>query len=453
MINKKIFGTDGVRGKANHYPMTVEVALAIGRAAGYLFRQKREKPRVVIGKDTRLSCYLFENALIAGLCSMGVDTLMLGPYPTPGVAFITRVYRADAGIVISASHNNYCDNGIKFFSSDGYKLPDEWETEIEKLVATNNFDGKLPPDSCLGKNTRITDGDGRYIEFAKATFPRSLTLNGLKIALDCANGAGYRTAPLILQELGAEVSMIGCTPDGLNINHQCGSVNPKSLQQLVREDECHIGIALDGDGDRLILVDEKGELVDGDTILAICAKDMKRRGELRSNIVVGTVMSNLGFVETMKEEGIQVLPAKVGDRNVILEMLKYESNLGGEQSGHLIFHDHNTTGDGIVAALQVLRIMVDQQKSLSELASFVKKYPQIRIDVPVTAKPPVESIDSLKQKMEEAEKKLGAEGRVLVRYSGTEPLCRVMVEDKDKERMKKMAEGIAQVVKEEIGVE
>ena len=352
----KIFGTDGVRGRANFAPMTVEIALALGRAAGKLFQSHNGKHRVVIGKDTRLSCYMFENALIAGLCSMGVDTLMLGPFPTPGVAFITRAYRADAGIVISASHNSYQDNGIKFFSSEGFKLPDSMEAKMEALIAQNDFEDSLPADWDIGKNTKITDADGRYIEFVKATFPRKLSLKGLKIVLDCANGAGYKVAPLVFRELDANVFVYGNTPNGLNINEACGSLHPELVQKAVIDHHADVGIALDGDADRVVMVDENAQIVDGDTILAICARDMKRQGVLRNNKVVSTVMANFGFMQAMSELGIEVIRSQVGDRYVIQEMLKAEANLGGEQSGHLIFIEHNTTGDGLVSALQVLRL-------------------------------------------------------------------------------------------------
>lgn len=450
---RKIFGTDGVRGRANLTPMTVEIALALGRAAGKVFRSHDGgKCRVVIGKDTRLSCYMFENALISGLCSMGVDTLMLGPFPTPGVAFITRAYRADAGIVISASHNPYYDNGIKFFSSEGFKLPDSWEAEMEALIAKNDFSDSFPADNDIGKNTKIHDADGRYIEFVKATFPRKSSLKGLKIALDCANGAGYKVAPLVFRELDAQVFLYGNTPNGLNINENCGSLHPETIQKAVIEHHADIGIALDGDADRVILVDENAQIVDGDTILAICAKDMKRQGILRNDKVVATVMSNFGFMKAMEEIGIEVIRSQVGDRYVIQEMLKHDANLGGEQSGHLIFLDQNTTGDGLVSALQVLRIMTETDSKLSDLAALVKKYPQACLNVKVSSKPPLETLKSVTEQIKEVEKSLGNSGRVLVRYSGTENICRVMVEGPKHKQVQQMAKTIVGTIQNEIGI-
>ena len=450
--NLKIFGTDGVRGRANHYPMTPEVAIALGRAAGKLFKKQSGRSRVVIGKDTRLSCYVFENALISGLCSMGVDTLMVGPLPTPGVSFITRAYRADAGIVISASHNTYYDNGIKFFDSDGFKLPDEWEFEMENIIKLNDFQSHLPKDEDLGRNTKIIDADGRYIEYAKGTFPRRLSLNKLKIALDCANGAGYKVAPLIFRELDAKVFAYGITPNGLNINEGCGSMHIEYIQKKVTEHKADVGIALDGDADRLVMVDENGDVVDGDTILAICAKDLKDHGLLKNNRVVGTVMSNLGFIKSMEELGIEVILSPVGDRYVIQYMLKYGASLGGEQSGHLMFLEYNTTGDGLVAALQVLRIMIETDKKLSELAAFVKRYPQILLNVKVSSKPPLDSIPELKKSIKNAEEILGNSGRVLVRYSGTENICRVMVEGPEYTLVARLAESIAEVTGRAVGL-
>lgn len=448
----KIFGTDGVRGKANHYPMTVEVALALGRAAGKFFRNHSGKSRVVIGKDTRLSCYMFENALIAGLCSMGVDTLMLGPFPTPGVAFITRAYRAQAGIVISASHNPYFDNGIKFFSADGFKLPDELELEIESMVNSNDFEQWIPEEWDIGRNTKIKDADGRYIEFVKATFPRKISLKNLTLVLDCANGAAYRVAPLVLQELDAKVHLIGTTPDGLNINEGIGALHPKQLQKTVLEHSANVGIALDGDADRVILVDEKGQIVDGDTILAICARDFKRQGILKNNVVVSTVMCNLGFMKAMEEDDIRVIKSQVGDRYVIQDMLKEGANLGGEQSGHLICLDQNTTGDGLVSALQVMRIMIETDSKLSDLASIVRRYPQTIVNVKVKTKPPIDQLKMVTAAIKEAENLLGHSGNILVRYSGTEPLLRVTVQGDDSKLVQLCGEKIARAANEEIGV-
>ncbi len=443
---EKVFGTDGVRGHANVVPMTVEIALALGRAAGKVLRDKGHSCRVVIGKDTRLSCYMFENALISGLCSMGVDTLMLGPFPTPGVAFITRAYRADAGIVISASHNPYYDNGIKFFSSEGFKLPDSWEAEMESIIFKNEFDDCLPGDSQIGKNTKIHDADGRYIEFAKATFPRKLSLKGLKIALDCANGAAYKVAPLVFRELDAQVFNYGNTPNGLNINDKCGSMFPETVQKAVIEHHADLGVALDGDADRLVMVDENAQIVDGDTILAICARDMKKQGLLRNSRVVSTVMCNFGFIKAMQDQGIEVIRSQVGDRYVIQDMLKHETNLGGEQSGHIIFMEHNPTGDGLVSALQVLRIMIETDSKLSDLAAIVKRYPQACINVKVSSKPPLDSLRKMQEAKLSAEKTLGDTGRVLVRYSGTENICRVMVEGSRQKQVQELARQIGNAI-------
>lgn len=448
---KKVFGTDGVRGRANHYPMTVEIALALGRAAGKLFRVRDGKHRVVIGKDTRLSCYMYENALIAGLCSMGVDTLMVGPLPTPGVAFITRAYRADAGIVISASHNSFHDNGIKFFSSEGFKLSDEWEKKMEELVLSGDFEDCLPSDSHIGKNYKIDDADGRYIEFTKGTFPKDRSLYGLKIVLDCANGAGYRVAPMIFRELDAEVFVYGDRPNGLNINKACGSLHPETIQKSVIDHKADVGIALDGDADRVIMVDEKSQVVDGDTILAICARNLHSKGLLRNNKVISTVMCNLGFIKAMESIGVETIQSKVGDRYVIQEMLNHDTNLGGEQSGHVIFSDYNTTGDGLVAALQVLSVMVETETPLNELASFVKKYPQATINVPVSNKPPLESLKDVQKSIAEVQNRLADKGRVLVRYSGTEKICRVMVEGPELKEVHHFADMIAGAVTKEIG--
>jgi len=448
----KIFGTDGVRGRANHAPMEVETALALGRAAGKIFRREGERARVVIGKDTRLSCYMYENALISGLCSMGVDTLMVGPLPTPGVAFITRAYRADAGIVISASHNPYYDNGIKFFSSEGFKFPDVWEREIETLVAKNDFSDCLPANHAIGKNAKVTDADGRYIEFCKATFPKKHSLKKLKIALDCANGAGFRVAPLVFRELDAQVFAYGVSPNGLNINDNCGSLHPENIQKAVIEHRADVGVALDGDADRVIMIDENAQIVDGDTMLAICANDMRKRGILQNNRVVSTVMCNFGFMKAMQDLGIEVIRSQVGDRYVIQDMLKHGANLGGEQSGHLIFLDQNTTGDGLVCALQVMRIMIETDSKLSDLASIIQRYPQACVNVRVKAKPPLETLKQAQKSIHEVEKKLGETGRVLVRYSGTENICRVMVEGPKQKQVQEMAAEIAHVVEQEIGI-
>ncbi len=452
MTKERLFGTDGVRGRANLAPMTVETALLLGKATALYLRKKTMRPRVVIGKDTRLSCYMFENALIAGLSSMGADTLMVGPLPTPGVAFITRAYRADGGIVISASHNPFYDNGIKIFTSEGFKLPDQVEMEMESMVQRNDFAPFLPKDHEVGKNKRIADSDGRYIEFVKATFPKGKNLKGLKIVLDCANGACHRVAPLVFQELDAEVIVSGNEPNGLNINDMCGALHPEALQKKVLENGAHIGIALDGDGDRVILVDEQGEVVDGDTMLAIASCDRKMRGDLANNRVVATVMTNFGVLQFLKSMGIEVILSKVGDRYVIQDMLQHKALLGGEQSGHMIFLDHNTTGDGIVSSLQILRIMLERQKTLSELSGPIKKTPQKLVNVACKSKPPLETLKNVKAAIDRVESELHEKGRVLVRYSGTENLCRVMVEGPSDDTIGAHAECIAAAVREEIGV-
>ncbi|MCH9610746.1 MAG: Phosphoglucosamine mutase [Chlamydiales bacterium] len=440
---EKLFGTDGVRGHANHFPTTVEIALALGRALASVLHKKGGKKRVVIGKDTRLSGYMFENALIAGLNSMGVDTLMTGPVPTPAIAYLTRAYRADAGVMISASHNPFYDNGIKIFGPDGFKLPDEVEAEIEGLVSKQSFE--FPGDRNLGRNKRIDDADGRYIEFAKATFLKNETLRGLPIVLDCANGAAHRVGPATFWELHGQVTVLGDRPDGCNINEQVGSLFPQKMQAAVIEKQAAVGIALDGDADRVVMADERGQLVDGDIILAISAKWLQKMGRLKNSRVVVTVMTNLGVIEHLKREGIEVFTSKVGDRHVLEMMQKKGAMLGGEQSGHMIFLEHNTTGDGIVSALQVLQVMQSQGKKLSELAAGIELYPQVLVNVPVKKKPPLESLSSLQQAISDVQ------GRCLVRYSGTENLCRILVEGKEASLVRSSAKAIEAIVQEEIG--
>lgn len=446
----KLFGTDGVRGRANQFPMTVEVALMLGKAVAKILHRKGGKRRVVVGKDTRLSCYMFENALVSGLNAMGADTLMLGPLPTPAVAFITRAYRADAGIVVSASHNPYYDNGIKIFTAEGIKLPDEVEGEIERMIQQNDFED-IPLDSEVGKNKRIEDAGGRYIEFVKATFPKGKTLKGMKIFLDCAQGAAHRVAPLAFWELDADLFVIGNEPNGTNINEHCGSLHPSAIQKGVIEHGAHVGIALDGDGDRVVMVDERGQIVDGDVLLAICAQDLKRANLLKNNRVVATVMSNYGVVKYLESLGIEVFLSKVGDRYVIQSMMQHGAFLGGEQSGHLIFLDHNTTGDGIVSALQVLKIMIESESTLSDLVSRVQKFPQTLLNVPVAQKPPLESLKEVEKVVRRVEGELGEQGRVLIRYSGTEPLCRVMVEGPKQHHVDQLAHEIAKEIEKAIG--
>jgi len=448
---RKLFGTDGVRGVANIDPMTTEMAMQLGRAAGYIFKKDARRHRIVIGKDTRLSGYMLENALVAGICSMGVDVMLVGPLPTPGIAFITSSMRADAGVVISASHNPYQDNGIKFFSADGFKLPDELELKIENLIFSKKIDSLRPTAAEVGKAYRIDDAKGRYIVFLKNTFPRDLDLKGLKIVLDCANGAAYKVAPAVLEELGAEVISLGVAPNGTNINAGCGSMHPELMAESVREHRAHLGIALDGDADRAIFVDEFGHEVDGDQIMAICGIDMIKSGTLAHKTVVATVMSNMGLDIALRRAGGQVVKTAVGDRYVVEEMLRGGFNLGGEQSGHMIFLDHNTTGDGTLTALQVLAIIQRTGKTLSELAQVMIALPQVLLNVRVERRADLAEFPEITRVIQGVEEKLGEDGRVLIRYSGTEPLLRIMLEGPDKVEITGMAHEIADCVTQHLG--
>lgn len=450
---KKLFGTDGVRGVANVYPMTTEMAMQIGRAAAYIFKNDKRRHRIVIGKDTRLSGYMIENALAAGICSMGVDVLLVGPLPTPGIANITASMRADAGVVISASHNPFQDNGIKFFSRDGIKLPDEMEIRIEELIFSNNIDSLRPIATEVGKAYRIDDAVGRYVVFLKNTFPKELDLVGMKIVLDCANGAAYKVAPAVFEELGAEVIALGINPNGTNINAACGSLHPELISEAVRKHGADLGIALDGDADRVIFVDEMGNEVDGDHIMAICATDMLKHGKLSKNTLVATVMSNMGLDIAVKKAGGKVIRTAVGDRYVVEEMLRGGYNLGGEQSGHMIFLDYNTTGDGVQSALQVLAIMRRSQKSLSELAQIMVPLPQVLVNVRVAKKTDIKTIPEMVKLLQGIEDSLNDEGRVLIRYSGTEPLLRIMLEGPDHSQITLWANEIADMVSNTIGRE
>jgi phosphoglucosamine mutase len=450
-MSKKLFGTDGVRGVANIHPMTIEMAMQLGRAAAYIFKDGQRRHRIVIGKDTRLSGYMLENALVAGICSMGVDVLLVGPLPTPGIAFITASMRADAGVVISASHNPYQDNGIKFFSRDGFKLPDETELRIEELIFSKKIDSLRPIASEVGKAFRIDDAKGRYIVFLKNSFPRDLDLTGLKIVLDCANGAAYKVAPAVLAELGAEVISAGVSPDGTNINAGCGSLHPEVLSEAVKAHRADLGIALDGDADRVIFVDEFGNEVDGDHIMAICASHLLKENRLARHTLVATVMSNLGLDIAVKKAGGQVLKTAVGDRYVVEEMLRGGYNLGGEQSGHMIFLEHNTTGDGTLSALQVLAIMQRTGKRLSELAGVMIALPQVLVNVRVRERRDLSEIPEVARAIAAAEERLGETGRVLIRYSGTEPLLRVMLEGQDKYRITELAQEIGTVIEKHLG--
>lgn len=448
---KKLFGTDGVRGVANVYPMTSEMAMQIGRAAAYLFKNGQRRHRIVIGKDTRLSGYMIENALVAGICSMGVDVLQVGPLPTPGIAYITSSMRADAGVVISASHNPFQDNGIKFFFNDGFKLPDEMELKIEKLIFSEKIDSLRPVATEVGKAYRIDDAIGRYVVFLKSAFPKDLDLAGMKIVLDCANGAAYKVAPAVLEELGAEVIAIGVKPNGTNINDGCGSLHPEVMSEAVKAHRADIGIALDGDADRVIVVDEFGNIVDGDQIMAICATEMIRQKKLRKNTLVATVMSNMGLDIAMRKAGGKVIKTDVGDRYVVEEMRKGGYNLGGEQSGHMIFLDYSTTGDGTLSALQLLSIIRRSGKRLSELAEVMIPLPQVLINVRVSEKRDLMEIPAAASLIKEIEAKLGLEGRILIRYSGTEPLLRIMIEGQDKYQITGWAKEIAEAVEKAIG--
>ena len=448
---KKLFGTDGVRGVANVYPMTAEMAMQIGRAAAYIFKNGKKRHRIVIGKDTRLSGYMLESALVAGICSMGVDVLLVGPLPTPGIANITSSMRADAGVVISASHNPFEDNGIKFFSRDGFKLPDETELMMEELIFSKRIDSLRPTAREVGKAYRIDDAAGRFVVFLKSTFPKDLDLSGLKIVLDCANGAAYKVAPAVFEELGAEVISIGVKPNGTNINADCGSLHPEVMSAAVKEHGADLGIALDGDADRVIFVDEYGNVVDGDRIMAICATDMLKQGTLKRNTLVATVMSNMGLDIAMKRAGGEVVKTSVGDRYVVEEMLKEGYNLGGEQSGHMIFLDHNTTGDGVLSALQVLAIMQRRSKRLSELALVMTPLPQVLVNVRLAQKSDIMLVPEIAKLIGDVEEKLKGEGRVLIRYSGTEPLLRIMLEGNDEGDIRCWANEIASTVAQALG--
>ncbi len=448
---RRLFGTDGVRGTANVDPMNSETALRLGRALAHVSKRSPHRHKILIGKDTRLSGYMLETAMASGICSMGVDVLLVGPLPTPGIAFLTRSLRADAGVVISASHNPFQDNGIKLFSRTGFKLPDDVEAEIEALVSGDAIDTLRPTREEIGKAFRIDDAVGRYNVFAKNTFPRHLTLDGLTVAVDCGHGAAYKVAPEVLEELGARVVSLGVDPDGQNINRDCGALHPGHLQEAVRRAGAHVGIALDGDADRAILVDERGEIVDGDAVMALLATQLKSRGELKHDTLVATVMSNLGLHVAMRERRIQLLTTPVGDRYVVEEMQRGGYNLGGEQSGHVVFLDHNTTGDGLITGLAVLALMVQSERPLSELRQVMRRFPQVLENLRVTSKPDVETLPAVATAIRHAESELGDRGRVLVRYSGTEPLLRVMVEGEREPAIRKLADDIIAAARTAIG--
>ena len=446
IIMRKLFGTDGIRGVANIYPMTIEIAMQVGRAIAFIVKDKVKGHRIVIGKDTRQSCYMLENALAAGICSMGVDVLLVGPLPTPGIAFITTSMRADAGVVISASHNPFQDNGIKIFSSDGFKLPDEVEADIEDLIFSQKMAALRPVADEVGKATRIDDAKGRYIMFQKNTFPKNYTLDDFHIVLDCANGATYGVAPHVFEELGARVTTLSATPDGKNINHECGALHPQKMAAKVKELGADIGLALDGDGDRLIVCDEHGEIVDGDHIMAICANELLKQRKLKKKTLVATVMSNMGLEVAMERMGGKLVRTAVGDRYVVECMRKKGYSFGGAQSGHLVFLDHITTGDGILAGLQILAIMKRKKKSLSELATLMENFPQVLKNVRTSRKIDVTSIQNFPETLAKLEAKLGRTGRILVRPSGTEPVIRVMVEGQEESVINEMADELCGLV-------
>jgi phosphoglucosamine mutase len=452
---RKLFGTDGVRGVANVHPITAEVAMQLGRALAWKVRSGSHRHRIVIGKDTRLSGYMLETAIAAGICSMGVDVLLCGPLPTPGIAFITQSMRADAGVVISASHNPYQDNGIKFFDRTGFKLPDDEELEIERLVlgssATSpDFHMLRPTAELIGKAKRIDDAIGRYVVFLKSLFPRDLTLDGMTIVVDCANGAAYHTAPAVFEELGAKVVPLHVEPDGRNINDRCGAMHPEGMAAKVREIQADLGIALDGDADRVIVADENGQVVDGDAIMAIVARHLLRNGRLAKETVVATVMSNVGLERSMAEVGGAVVRTSVGDRYVVEEMRRSGYNFGGEQSGHLVFLDHVTTGDGVCAALNLLAVMKRTGMKLSGLAGCFTPSPQVQINVPVKEKRPLDTLAGVRSVVAEVEQVLGSTGRVLVRFSGTENKARVLVEGPDSAAIQAHAERIADALRREL---
>lgn len=447
MSQRKFFGTDGVRGRANIAPMTPELALRLGRAITHVARKRaRRAPRIVIGKDTRLSGYMIETALCAGICAMGGRVMVSGPIPTPAVANLTHSMRADAGVVISASHNPFADNGIKLFGPDGFKLPDEEELEIERLLDDPVLD-RGPTGAGVGSAVRLDDARGRYIVYAKATFPSDLTLNGFRVVVDAAHGAAYRVAPEVFSELGADVVSLGVRPNGRNINRRCGALHPEQVQSEVLKREAHLGIALDGDADRVIIVDEKGRLVDGDAVMALCATRMLREGRLAGNTLVATVMSNMGLDRALEAHGGRVVRTAVGDRYVVEEMRRSGLSFGGEQSGHLIFLDHATTGDGIVAALQVLAIMAREQRPLSELAHVMERVPQVLESVVLPTRRPLSDMAELSARIAHYERELGKEGRILVRWSGTETKLRLMAEGPHPDELQRLISDLAEAAR------
>jgi phosphoglucosamine mutase len=445
---RRLFGTDGIRGKANEYPMTPELMLSLGKAIALYFSKKNNPPKIVIGKDTRVSGYMIETAITSGMVSMGATVLLIGPMPTPAISHLTRSFNADAGIMISASHNPAEDNGIKIFDSKGYKLSDDEEHEIEDIIFSEKIVGK--ESSNIGKAYRVDDAKGRYIEFAKSSI-KDFSLSGIKIVVDCANGAAYSVAPKIFSELGASVIAINNQPNGYNINLNCGATNIEKLSKIVVTEKADIGIALDGDADRVVVVDSHGKEINGDNLIARLAIELKSKGKLSKDTVVTTVMSNSSFENFLNKNGISVVRTKVGDRYVIDEMRKGGFNFGGEQSGHIIFGDYSTTGDGIITSLQLLRLMKSSGKSVSSLLQIFKHYPQVLHNVEVKEKKPIEQLEKTSKILSVVEKALKDKGRVLIRYSGTENICRIMVEGKNLRQVKLFAARLAKAVKEEIG--
>jgi phosphoglucosamine mutase len=451
MSERRYFGTDGIRGTANASPMTVETALALGRAVATRFNRAGHRAKILVGKDTRLSGYMFEAALLAGITSTGADVILLGPLPTPGIAFLTTSMRADAGIVLSASHNPFEDNGLKVFGHDGFKLPDEVEMDLERMMDSPAA-MKVARGHDLGRAKRVDDAMGRYVTHLKTMLRAEYDLSGLRIVVDCANGAAYRAAPTLLSELGATVFAIGVTPDGTNINDGCGSLHPEKAAAAVKSHGAHLGIALDGDADRLILIDERGDVVDGDAVMALAALDLKEHGLLRGDTVVATVMSNLGLEHALSRAGIRLERTAVGDRYVVQRMREGGFNFGGEQSGHLVFLDHATTGDGLVAALQVLNVMQGRQRPLSELAQVMQRLPQVLVNLKVPEKRPLASLPLAAAAMADVEAKLGKDGRILVRYSGTEAKIRVMIEGPDETMIGTFAQEVVAAISKDFGV-
>ncbi len=450
MVARKLFGTDGVRGVANEHPMTAEVALKLGRAIAHISKRGAHRHKIIIGKDTRISGYMLEFAIASGVCSFGVDVRLTGPLPTPAIAFLTKTMRCDAGIMLSASHNPFQDNGIKFFGPDGFKLADEIEAEIESLLDSGEIDSIRPTATEIGKTLKMEDARGRYVQFVKTTFDGGRSLDGLKLVVDCANGAAYKVAPQVFEELGANVITMYDNPNGRNINENCGAVHPKRLRQAVIEHGADAGIALDGDADRVILVDELGQVVDGDAVMAICGRDLIERGNLHDNTVVSTVMSNIGLERSLAQVGGKVVRTGVGDRYVVECMRQHGYTFGGEQSGHLIFLEHSSTGDGCIAGLRLLEVAVTTGRSISDLAKVFDRVPQHLINVPVKAKPPLETLEGVTTMIAKIEKELAGEGRVLVRYSGTENKARVMVEGSDMDETRRYAEEIASALEKAI---